>query len=96
MECYGTDGSIKYEENVVMNKWKEEFSHLYNPKEADGNESQKKFYDFIKKDNEDFEKLEVMMIWQLTQVLHHMKSERLFPNSKQAKRQASMELYMIL
>ena len=56
-ECYGTDGSIIYEENVVMNKWKEEFFNLYNPKEADGNESQNKFKDFIIKDNEDFEKL---------------------------------------
>ena len=58
MECYRTDGSIIYEENVVMNKWKEELFNLYNPKEADGNKSQNKFKDFIIKDNEDFEKLD--------------------------------------
>ena len=58
MECYATDGSILYEENVVIDKWREEFFNLYNPKEADGNESQKKFKDFIIKDNEDFQKLD--------------------------------------
>ena len=58
MECYGTGGSIIYEENVVMNKWKEEFFNLYNPKEADGNESQNNFKYFIIKDNEDFEKID--------------------------------------
>ena len=39
--------SIIYEENTVMNKWREELFNLYNPKEAYGNESQKKFKDFI-------------------------------------------------
>ena len=53
-----TDSSIIYEENVVMNKCKEEFLNLYNPKEVGGNESQKKFKDYIIKDNEDFEKLD--------------------------------------
>ena len=54
-ECYATDGSIIYEENVVINKWREEFFNLYTRKKADGNESHKKFKDFIIKDNEDFE-----------------------------------------
>ena len=58
MECYATDGSIIYEENAVLNKWREELFNLYNPKEADGNESHKKFKDFIIKDNDDFEKLD--------------------------------------
>ena len=58
MECYATDGSIIYEANVIMNKWREEFFNLYNPKEADGNESQNEFKDFIVKDDEDFEKLD--------------------------------------
>ena len=40
MECYGTDGTIIYEENAVMNKWKDEFFNLYNPKKADGKEAQ--------------------------------------------------------
>ena len=57
-ECYAMDGSIIYEENVVINKWREELFNLYTRKEADGNESHKKFKDFIIKDNEDFEKLD--------------------------------------
>ena len=55
--CCGTDGLIIYEENFVMNKWKEEFLNLYNPNEADGNDSQNRFKDFIIKYHEDFEKL---------------------------------------
>ena len=58
MECYPTDGSIIYEENVVINKWREELFNLYNPKEAGWNESQNKFKDFIIKDNEGLEKLD--------------------------------------
>ena len=58
MECYATDGSIIYEENVVINKWREELFNSYNPKEAGWNESQNKFKDFIIKDNEGLEKLD--------------------------------------
>ena len=43
---------------VVFLEWYISRFHLYNPKEADGNESQNKFKDFIIKDNGDFEKLD--------------------------------------
>ena len=95
MECYATDGSIRYEENVIMNKWREEFFNLYNPKEADGNESQKKFKKSIIKDNGELKKIDYDGDMAINSSFTPNEVGRLFLNLKQTKRQKSMELCMM-